>query len=185
MARSTKDLQSGVCGNCASAREDLCRNENCLNQRPQWAERYVEEFLGLPLLREFVLRSPRTIGRTEKEVANHLIMHGQGHPAFPEMPGRSDGPRRNENGTLGAKEQQGRPARRSDADPVRPPKTPSRRIPKGIAGDHPPYRAEDVFQSVDLNPDAADLPLTCGGIPITYLSKRLVFPASLETTTRA
>ena len=27
-----------------------------------------------------------------------------------------------------------------------------------------------MFQPVDLNPDAADLPLSCDGVPITYLS---------------
>jgi hypothetical protein len=27
-----------------------------------------------------------------------------------------------------------------------------------------------VFQPVDLQPDADDLPLSCGGTPITYLS---------------
>ena len=54
------------------------QNENSLNQRTQWAERHVEEFLGLPLVREFVLRSPQTIDGTQKEVADHLILHGEG-----------------------------------------------------------------------------------------------------------
>jgi hypothetical protein len=44
--------------------------------RTQWAERHVEDFLALPLVREFVLRSPQTIDGVQKEVADHLVLHG-------------------------------------------------------------------------------------------------------------
>jgi hypothetical protein len=48
------------------------QNENSLNQRTQWAERHVEEFLGLPLVREFVLRSPQTIDGTKSSTGARL-----------------------------------------------------------------------------------------------------------------
>lgn len=36
-------------------------------QRTDWAERHVEDFLSLPIVREFVYRSPMTtIGNTDK-----------------------------------------------------------------------------------------------------------------------
>lgn len=46
-------------------------------QRTDWAERQVEDFLSLPLVREFVYRSPMAmIGNTEKEVADFLCILG-------------------------------------------------------------------------------------------------------------
>jgi hypothetical protein len=43
------------------------QSEDELKQRTRWAERHVEEFLALPLVREFVLRSPQTIDGTQRE----------------------------------------------------------------------------------------------------------------------
>jgi hypothetical protein len=44
-------------------------------QRTDWAERHVEEFLSLPLISEFVFRSPQTLDGTQKEVADLLVAH--------------------------------------------------------------------------------------------------------------
>ena len=44
-------------------------------QRGIWAERYVEEFLSLPFVSEFVFRSLQTQDGTQKEVADFLIAY--------------------------------------------------------------------------------------------------------------
>jgi hypothetical protein len=46
--------------------------------RTLWAERQVEELLSLPLISEFVFRSPKHNAPTEKEVIDHLIVHKGG-----------------------------------------------------------------------------------------------------------
>ena len=43
--------------------------------RTLWAERQVEEVLSLPLISEFVFRSPKHKDPTDKEVIDHLIVH--------------------------------------------------------------------------------------------------------------
>jgi hypothetical protein len=43
--------------------------------RTLWAERQVEDVLTLPLISEFVFRSPKHNDPTEKEVIDHLIVH--------------------------------------------------------------------------------------------------------------
>jgi hypothetical protein len=43
--------------------------------RTLWAERQVEEVLSLPLISEFVFRSPKHNAPDEKEVIDHLIVH--------------------------------------------------------------------------------------------------------------
>jgi hypothetical protein len=45
--------------------------------RTDWAELQVEELLSVPLISEFVFRSPKHIDKTEKEVIDHLILHKQ------------------------------------------------------------------------------------------------------------
>jgi len=45
--------------------------------RTDWAELQVEELLSVPLISEFVFRSPKYIDKTEKEVIDHLILHRQ------------------------------------------------------------------------------------------------------------
>jgi hypothetical protein len=44
-------------------------------ERGVWAERCVQEFLSLPFVSEFVLRSPQTLDGTKKEVADLLIAY--------------------------------------------------------------------------------------------------------------
>src|SRR5271165_2414891 len=49
--------------------------------RTEWAERHVEDFLSLPLISEFVFRSPRIIkagkAKLEQEVVDLLVAHGE------------------------------------------------------------------------------------------------------------
>ncbi len=46
-----------------------------LLKRTEQAERFVEQFLSLPLIPEFVFRSPQIVKTTQKEVADLLIVH--------------------------------------------------------------------------------------------------------------
>ena len=43
-------------------------------QRTDWAEVYLERFSGFPLTRENVLRSARYFDKTQKEVADFLLV---------------------------------------------------------------------------------------------------------------
>ena len=43
--------------------------------RTLWAERQVEEFLSLPLVSEFVFRSPQAVDGSQREVADFLVVH--------------------------------------------------------------------------------------------------------------
>ena len=43
--------------------------------RTDWAEGEVEDILSLPLISEFVFRSPKHNDPNEKEVIDHLIVH--------------------------------------------------------------------------------------------------------------
>ncbi|HEU5401034.1 MAG TPA: hypothetical protein VFU86_06730 [Terriglobales bacterium] len=47
-----------------------------LRSRTIWAERSVEEFLSLPLVSEFVFRSPQTVDGSQREVADFLVTCG-------------------------------------------------------------------------------------------------------------
>src|SRR5712671_3633066 len=42
-------------------------------QRTEYAERFVERFLSLPFIPEFVFRSPQTLKKTQKEVADLFV----------------------------------------------------------------------------------------------------------------
>jgi ribosomal protein L24E len=55
-----------------------CTDMEIFMQRTDWAERHVEDFVSLPLIKEFVFRSPMALdGGVEKEVADMLITHGK------------------------------------------------------------------------------------------------------------
>jgi hypothetical protein len=154
------------------------QSEHELKQRTQWAERHVEEFLALPLVREFVLRSPQTIDGTQREVADHLILQG-GSFILISQKCQEDPASRDETKTELW-------ARKNAKGAARQLRGALRAGPRLIWCDHPRRgRVEfpsglppithgivltEVFQPVDLQPDADDLPLSCGSTPITYLS---------------
>ena len=154
------------------------QNENSLNQRTQWAERHVEEFLGLPLVREFVLRSPQTIDGTQKEVADHLILHRPGGVLISQKC-QEDPASRNETKTeLWARKNAKGAARQlvgalhAGSRPIwcEHPRRGRVELPAGLPPITHGLVLTEVFQPVDLNPDAADLPLSCEAVSITYLS---------------
>lgn len=51
-------------------------SEGQFKSRTQWAERHVDGFLSLPLVSEFVYRSPSALGGNHREVADFLITYG-------------------------------------------------------------------------------------------------------------
>jgi hypothetical protein len=154
------------------------QSEDELKQRTRWAERHVEKFLSLPLVREFVLRSPQTIDGTQREVADHLIVQG-GRGILISQKCQEDPASRDERKTELW-------ARKNTKGAVKQLCGALRAGPRLIWCDHPRRgRIEfpaglppithgivlaEVFQPVDLQPDADDLPLSCGATPITYLS---------------
>ncbi len=146
--------------------------------RTQWAERHVEDFLALPLVREFVLRSPQTIDHTQREVADHLILQS-GAGILISQKCQEDPTSRDETKTELW-------ARKNAKNAVRQLCGALRAGPRLIWCDHPRRgRVEfpaglppithgivlvEVFQPIDLQPDADESPLSCDGTPITYLS---------------
>jgi hypothetical protein len=151
---------------------------NAPNDRTQWAERHVEELLALPFISEFVLRSPQMLDGTQKEVADFLVLYkGSGllvsQKAQEDPLSRDD--RKNELWCIkAAKKGLGQLT-----GALRP-------STKAIWCDHPRRGRVDfpaglppivygivtveTFRPVDLQSEAADLPLEHLGVPITYIS---------------
>jgi hypothetical protein len=148
-------------------------------RRTEWAERHVEEFLSLPLISEFVFRSPQTVDRTQREVADLLITHGDlailVSQKCQEDPASRDVARTR---SWACKE-----AKRAVSQLQGALRT---AIGKAVWCDHPRRgRVQfpgglpkidqgivlvEVFQAVDLEPEGAALPLEFSGTPVSYFS---------------
>jgi hypothetical protein len=146
--------------------------------RTDWAELQVEELLSVPLVSEFVFRSPKHNDPEEKEVIDHLIVHrGQSillsQKAQDDPVKRSD--LRNAQWVLNNIQDALKPIRGVIRNPGDRPKwcahprrgrvefDPLPPIIHGIA-------LSETWRPVDLHAAAADLPLEYLGVPITYLS---------------
>lgn len=148
-------------------------------QRTQQAERLVEEFLSLPFISEFVFRSPQTLDATQREVADFLVADGnigilisqkcQEDPSS-RVPAKVESWARKKAKEAVSQLQGalrtafGKPVwcihpRRGRVDFLNG-------LPKI---DHGIVLVE-VFQSVDLQPEAAGLPLDFQNAPVSYLS---------------
>lgn len=148
-------------------------------RRTEWAERHVEEFLSLPFIMEFVFRSPQTLDGTQREVGDFLIAHDNIgiliSQKCQEDPSSRDVAKTESWARKKAKEavSQLRGALRTAiARPVwcDHPRRGRVQFPNGLPKiDHGIVLLE-VFQPVDLEPDAADLPLDFQGTPISYFS---------------
>lgn len=148
-------------------------------QRTEWAELHVEGLLSAPLIREFVFRSPRTLdGTTEHEVSDFLIQH-QGRAILVSQKCQEDPLKRtSEKVDLWARKNAkaawsqlrrtlNRPRDRAIwCDHIRLGRV---QFPDGL----PPVLhclvIVEVFQEVDLLPDADSLPLEYQKTPVTYL----------------
>jgi hypothetical protein len=54
------------------------RQQEPPTSRTSFAERQVEELLSIPLVAEFVFRSPQKIDGTQREVADFLLLYQEG-----------------------------------------------------------------------------------------------------------
>lgn len=146
--------------------------------RTVWAERQVEELLSLPLISEFVFRSPKHNDPTEKEVVDYLLVH-KGKGILVSQKAQDDP-------TTRTGERNELWVRKNIQDALKPIcgaiRQPSER-PKWC--DHPRRgRVEfatlpriiqgivlvETWRVADLHPVAADLPLEYLGVPISYFS---------------
>jgi hypothetical protein len=146
--------------------------------RTEWAELQVEELLSVPFISEFVFRSPKHNDPDEKEVIDHLIVHGERcillSQKAQEDPDKRT-PERNELWVLKNIQNALKPIRGVIRNPDERPKWcehPRRgrvtfdRIPVVVHG----IALAETWRPVDLASSAADLPLEYLGVPLTYLS---------------
>jgi len=147
-------------------------------RRTEWAELHVEDLLSAPLFREFVFRSPRTLdGTTEHEVSDFLIHH-RGQAILVSQKCQEDPLKRTAakvdlwalKNAKAAWSQLRRtlnrpPDRAIWCDHIRRGRV---EFPAGL----PPVLhcivIVEVFQEVDLSPDADSLPLEYQRTPVTY-----------------
>lgn len=146
--------------------------------RTEWAELQVEELLSVPFVSEFVFRSPKHNDPDEKEVIDHLVIHGGRcillSQKAQEQPDKRT-PERNELWVLKNIQNALKPIRGVIRNPDDRPKWcehPRRgrvefdSIPSIIHG----LALAETWRPVDLSSTAADLPLEYMGIPLSYLS---------------
>ena len=149
-------------------------------QRGEWAELQTEEILSRPFVREFVFRNVRvTDGKTDHQVGDFLILH-RGSGILIEQKCQEDPTTR----TATKIELWARKKARGGWNQVRraltrPKDRPiwcdhQRRgrveFPDGLPVIRHGIVLVEVFQRVELQPEAQRLPLEFRGIPITYLS---------------
>jgi hypothetical protein len=151
-----------------------------LLQRTEWAERHVEDFLSLPLVREFVFRSPQSLDKViQKEVVDFLVAHGDTailvSQKCQEDPFSRTGAKAASwarKAAKGAASQLCGALRRAEGHPIWCQHSRRGRVefPDGLAKIDHAIALVETFERVDLEPDAEHLPLQFQGTPITYLS---------------
>jgi hypothetical protein len=149
-------------------------------QRTEWAERHVEDFLSLPLVREFVFRSPQSLDKViQKEVVDFLVAHGNTailvSQKCQEDPSSRIGARAASwarKAAKGAASQLCGALRRADGQPIWCEHSRRGRVefPNGLPKIDHAIALVEMLERVDLEPDAKHLPLEFQGTPITYLS---------------
>lgn len=148
-------------------------------ERGIWAEHYVRDFLSLPFISEFVFHSLQTIDGTQKEVADFLIAYPSVGVLISQKTQKDPLARTSEKTQSWALKE----AKRAVSQLCGALRTGrgkaiwcehSRRgrveLPEGLPAINHGIVLLEVFERVDLNDQAADLPLVYQGIPITYLS---------------
>ena len=148
--------------------------------RTIWAERHVEDFLALPLISEFVFRSPQMIDASQKEVVDFLITCG-GSAMLVSQKCQEDPTQRDAVKT----EAWARKAAVKAAAQLRgamKPRTNNASIwcdhvrrgrvefPEGLPAIGHSVVTLEVYEAIDLTTSASDLPLQAHGVPISYLS---------------
>lgn len=146
--------------------------------RTEWAERKTEELLSIPFISEFVLRSPKKLDPTEKEVCDLLLIHKEAgllvSQKTQEDPTRAEV--KNElwvrkNAKFATSQLTGA-IRGANERPVwcDHPRRGRLDYPKGLPTVSHGIVIVETWAPVDLQADERDLPLTYQGVPITYMS---------------
>jgi hypothetical protein len=146
--------------------------------RTDWAELQVEDLLSVPLVSEFVFRSPKHNDPDEKEVIDHLIVHRQQSILISQK--AQDDPEkrsvsRNELWVLKNIQNALKPIRGVIRNPGDRPKWCEHPRRGRVEFDSVPpiihsIALAETWHPVDLSSAADDLPLEYIGVPLTYLS---------------
>jgi len=161
-------------------------------QRGIWAERYVQDFLSLPFVSEFVCRSPQTLDGTQKEVADFLITY-PGVGVLISQKTQDDPLSRVGQKTASWALKQSKKAASQLCGALRTgrgkpawcehPRRGRVELPNGLPVISHGLVLTEVFERVDLNADADDLPLHYQGVPITYFSLNDFLNVAMELRT--
>jgi hypothetical protein len=159
-------------------------------ERGIWAELYVQDVLSLPFVSEFVFRSLQTLDGTQKEVADFLIAYpGVGILMSQKTQSRT----RTSNKTLSWALKEAKRAasqlcgalRTAHGKPIwcDHPRRGRVDLPDGLPDINHGIVLVEVFEPVDLNAQADDLPLQYQDTPITYLSLNDFLNVAIELRT--
>lgn len=145
-----------------------------------WAERQTQELLSIPFVSEFVFRNMRTVdGKTPHQAGDFLILH-RGTGILVEQKCQQDPTARNIEKTALWAQKNAKAGWKQLRRALTRPK--DRRVwcdhqrrgriefPNGLPVIRHALVIVEVFQTVDLQSDAHELPLEFRNVPITYLS---------------
>jgi hypothetical protein len=148
-------------------------------KRTEWAERHVEEFLSQPFIREFVFRSLQKLDPTQKEVVDLMVMHRNSGILISQKAQENPLARTAEKNKLWVRKKAKEAAsqltgaiRSGNEKPIWCEHRRRGRVefPQGLPPIEHGLVLIETRYSVDLQPDADELPLDYAGVPITYLS---------------
>ena len=161
-------------------------------ERGIWAEHYVREFMSLPFISEFVYHSLQTIDTSQKEVADFLVFYPGAGILISQKTQKDPVGRSPEKVSSWALKQAVKAVaqlqgalRTARGKPIwcDHPRRGRVELPEGLPPiDHGIVLIE-VFQSVDLNPRADELPLQYQNTPISYLSLNDFLNIAIELRT--
>jgi hypothetical protein len=148
-------------------------------QRTQWAEQQRQQLLSIPLISEFVFRSPQRLdGTLQKELADLLVVH-KNRAVLVSQKAQEDPDSRDERKNELWVLKNAKAAVSQLVGALRFPTTSfwcdhSRRgrveFPAGLPPVAHGVVIVETFRPVNLQSAATDLPLQYGGTPVTYLS---------------
>jgi hypothetical protein len=164
---------------CGTISGTEMRQEKQNESRGDWAERHVEEFLSLPFISEFVFRSVKTFDRSEKEVVDFMLMHGDSAILISQKAQDDPLRRTSEKNELWVRKNAKSAAsqlfgaiRPRTRGPIWCEHTRRGRVEFGMG--LPPIvhgiALAETFRPVDLQCDSKELPHQYEGIPISYFS---------------
>jgi hypothetical protein len=161
-------------------------------ERGVWAERYVQDFLSLPFVSEFVFHSPQTLDGTQKEVADLLIAYPSVGILLSQKTQKDPFARTPDKTVSWAVKEAKKAAsqlrgalRTARGKPVwcDHPRRGRVELPDGLPDINHGIVLVEVFDRVDLNAQADELPLDHQGTPITYLSLNDFLNIAIELRT--